>query len=232
MKALVRVVLALLVAAMATLTVLVFVPGVPVAVYDTLYFIPLVAAPFLCLARAAASSRDRIAWILVGVGSLLWLLGDVYWTVILRDVDPQPFPSIADGLFLAFYPPVYLALILMLRTRLPRLRAHIWLDGLMGALAVGAVATALVFSAVAATSEGNGWAIATNLAYPLADTILLALVVGAMALTGGTPTGRSHSWPQASCSSGSRTLSTCTRSRPTPTSSGRSSTSAGRPRPC
>ena len=54
----------------------------------------------------------------------------------------------------------------------------------MGALAVGAVATALVFSAVEATSEGNGWAIATNLAYPLADTILLALVVGAMALTG------------------------------------------------
>jgi two-component system cell cycle response regulator len=184
MKVLIRAVLALLVAAMAALTVLVFVEGVPVAVYDTLYFIPLVAAPFLCLARASASSRDRIAWLLVGVGSLAWLLGDLYWTVAFRNLDETPFPSIADGLFLAFYPPVYLALILMLRGRVPRLRAHIWLDGLMGALAVGAVATAVVFSAVAATSEGNGWAIATNLAYPLADTILLALVVGAMALTG------------------------------------------------
>jgi two-component system cell cycle response regulator len=184
MNAVVRAVLALLVVAMASLTVLVFVPGVPVDVYDTLYFIPLVAAPFLCLVRARRSSRDRLAWALVGVGSLAWLLGDLYWTVVFRNVDEVPFPSVADGLFLAFYPPVYLALVLMLRTRIARLRAHIWLDGLMGALAIGAVATALVFSAVEATSEGNSWAIATNLAYPLADTILLALVVGAMALTG------------------------------------------------
>ena len=121
---------------------------------------------------------------LVGFGSLAWLLGDLYWSIILRDLDEEPFPSIADGLYLAFYPPVYLALVMMLRRRIPRLRANIWLDGLMGALAVGAVVTAMVFSAIAATSEGNGWAIATNLAYPLADTLLLALVVGLLALTG------------------------------------------------
>ena len=184
MNAVVRAVLALLVVAMAALTTLVLVGGVPVTVFDGLYFIPLVAAPVLCLVRAKTSSRDRAAWTLVGLGSLAWLLGDLYWSVILRDLEEQPFPSIADGLFLAFYPPVYLALILMLRTRIPRLRAHIWLDGLMGALAIGAVVTALVFAAVERTSEGDGWAIATNLAYPLADTILLALVVGALALTG------------------------------------------------
>ncbi|MBA2384474.1 MAG: diguanylate cyclase [Actinobacteria bacterium] len=184
MNTVVRAVLALLAAAMAALTVLVVVGDAPVIVLDGLYFSPLVAAPVLCLARAKASSRDRGAWTLVGLGSLAWLLGDLYWSMILRDLDEQPFPSIADGLFLAFYPPVYLALVLMLRTRIPRLRAHIWLDGLMGALAVGAVVTAIVFSAVEATSEGDGWAIATNLAYPLADTILVALVVGALALTG------------------------------------------------
>src|SRR5215210_2217951 len=180
----VRVVLALLVAAMTTLTVLVIVGGTPDLVFDVLYFVPLVATPFVCLARARTSAHDRTAWTLVGLGSLAWLLGDLYWTVFLSGLEEQPFPSIADGFFLGFYPPLYVALLLMLRARIPRLRAHVWLDGLMGALAVGALATAIVFSAVAATSEGSGWAIATNLAYPLADTILLALVVGALALTG------------------------------------------------
>ena len=32
--------------------------------------------------------------------------------------------------------------------------------------------------------EGSQWAIATNLAYPVGDTILLALPVGALALSG------------------------------------------------
>ena len=56
MNAVVRAVLALLVVAMASLAVLVFVEGVPVIVYDSLYFIPLVAAPVLCLTRARTSS--------------------------------------------------------------------------------------------------------------------------------------------------------------------------------
>ena len=151
---------------------------------------------------------------------------------MLRNLDETPFPSVADALFLAFYPPVYLALVLMLRTRIARLRAHIWLDGLMGALAVGALATALVFSAVEASSEGNRWAILTNLAYPLADTILLALVVGAMALT-GWHADRSLAFLAAGfLLLGSPTCCTCTRSRRTPTPSGRSSMSAGPPRRC
>ena len=61
MNAVVRAVLALLVVAIVSLTVLVFVQGVPVSVYDTLYFIPLVAAPLLCLLRARTSSRRAAA---------------------------------------------------------------------------------------------------------------------------------------------------------------------------
>jgi len=171
-------------AATAALAGLVLLGGISAVVLDLLYFVPLVAAPALCLGRAASSPRDRTAWALVGVGSLAWLLGDLYWSMFLRDLEEQPFPSVADWLFLAFYPPVYLALVLLLRTRLQKLRRHFWLDGLIGALAVGAVVTAVVYSAVAATSEGDAWAIAVNLAYPLADTMLLALLVGALALTG------------------------------------------------
>ena len=136
MAAFIRAVLGLLVVAMAGLAAIVLLGGAPDAAYDILYFVPLVAAPLVCLARARRSSRDRVAWTLVGVGSLAWLFGDLYWTLYLSGLDEQPFPSPADGFFLAFYPPLYLALLLMLRTRIQRLRAHIWLDGLMGALAV------------------------------------------------------------------------------------------------
>jgi two-component system cell cycle response regulator len=151
---------------------------------DLLYDGVLVLSAVLCLARAATRRRDRLAWGLVGLSMLCWAAGELYWTYSLANAAEQPFPSVADGLWLAFYPPVYVALVLLLRTRLDRIRAHIWLDALIGALAIGAVVTGVVFAAVAETSAGDRWAIATNLAYPLADTILLALVVGGLALAG------------------------------------------------
>jgi two-component system cell cycle response regulator len=183
MRTAIRIALAALVAGTGLLAALVL-AGAPVGALDLVYDALLLGAPLACFGRVVASRRDRAAWALAGLGTLSWALGDLCWTFFIRSLEVEPFPSVADGLWLGFYPPVYVALILLLRARLHQLRAHVWLDGLIGALAVGAVAVAVVFGAVAATSEGTTWAIATNMAYPLADTILLALVVGALALTG------------------------------------------------
>jgi hypothetical protein len=58
--------------------------------------------------------------------------------------------------------------------------SRLWLDGVIGALTVGALSAAIVFAAVKASTGGDTAAVATNLAYPLGDMILIGLVIGAM----------------------------------------------------
>ena len=150
-----------------------------------LYNAVILAAGLICVARAAWGDGERLAWLLFGVAVLLWCIGDTYYVFVLMDLESPPYPSFADVFWLAVYPPSYVALVLLLRARLAGFRASLWLDGLIGALAAAALGTAVVFDAVLdATGGANPMAVATNLAYPLADLLLIGLVVGGLALTG------------------------------------------------
>ena len=64
-----------------------------------------------------------------------------------------------------------------------RMGSALWLDGLVCALASAALGAALVLGVVAST-EGSFAAVATNLAYPLGDLIMLAFVIAVMVITG------------------------------------------------
>ena len=55
-------------------------------------------------------------------------------------------------------------------------------DSAAATLAVGALGAALVVQPVVAHADGGGLAVATNLAYPIFDLLLLGLIVGATAL--------------------------------------------------
>ena len=152
-------------------------PGWKVA-YNGLIF----AAAAVCLLGAPAG--ERRAWALIAAALAAWAVGNTYWTFFLVDLDNPPYPSISDVFWLAFYPPVYLALVLLLRARVPSYRFSLALDGAIGALAVGAVATAVVFGRVVATDAGSLLGTLTNLTYPLADMLLVAMVAGVLALAG------------------------------------------------
>jgi hypothetical protein len=71
-----------------------------------------------------------------------------------------------------------------MRRRLTVFRRAFWLDGLIGGLAVASLAAAFVFQAVLKSVGGSPAAVATNLAYPLADAVLIALVVLAVGAAG------------------------------------------------
>ena len=137
-----------------------------------------------CLARVALVRRERLAWALVGIGVLLWGLGDAYYRIFLYYMDSPPVPSVADGFWIAFYPFVYSGIVLLIRARARGAGTTVWVDGLIAALAVAGLATAVVFDAVLGSIGGEPLATATNLTYPLADGLLLALVVAAFAITG------------------------------------------------
>ena len=61
---------------------------------------------------------------------------------------------------------------------------RLWFDGLTAALGVAALSAAIVFETVLDSVEGEPLAVATGLAYPLFDLVLLGLAVGALASTG------------------------------------------------
>jgi two-component system cell cycle response regulator len=144
-------------------------------VYDAV----VLGAALIVLARAAVAKAERGAWLALGAGLLLWALGQAYYSVVLYYASPAPFPSPSDLGFLAFYPVTYLALALLLRTRVAHLDPLAWVDGLIGALAVAGVAAALIFPPVLEALGGSAFGVGVSLAYPCFDLVLLGMLSGA-----------------------------------------------------
>ena len=147
----------------------------------------ITATSVACLMRGLRVRAERLAWLVLGAAMLCWSAGFVYWTIfIVRDPAP-PYPSPADALWLAYYPAAYVALVLIIRSRIREFQKSLWLDGVIGGLAVASVGAALIFGAVLSSTGGNATQIAVNLAYPLGDMLLVAFVVSMFALTGWRP---------------------------------------------
>ena len=147
----------------------------------------ILATSAACLLRGLCVRTERLAWLMLGAAMLSWSGGFIYWTLfIVRNPSP-PYPSPADALWLAYYPAAYVALVLIIRSRIREFHKSLWLDGLIGGLAVASVGAALVFGAILSSTGGNATQIAVNLAYPLGDMLLVAFVVSMFALTGWRP---------------------------------------------
>src|SRR5829696_2099402 len=162
-------------------------PGLDDFFDQWLYNALMLGAALACLLRGIARRGDRTAWLLLGAGALAWSGGDLYYSLFLVDEIEPPLPSVSDGLFLSFYPAAYGALALMVRRNIREFHASLWVDALLGALAVSAVAAALLYDAVSVGIFGEGIEVATLLAYPVGDVLLLAMVTGVLALTGWRP---------------------------------------------
>ncbi len=151
--------------------------------YDALIFL----SAGVCAARGLTGRRARIGWVWLGAGIACWAAGDAYYTHWIGADPNPPFPSLADAGYLALFPLAYVGFILLIRDRAPKLTPGVWLDGITAGLGVGALSTAVVLQAVLGSTSGSVAAVATNLAYPLGDALLLALVVAAFPLTGWQP---------------------------------------------
>jgi len=159
-------------------------PSVQHFVVYWLYNGLVLASGVACVAGGLSRPRGRAPWILIGAAVISWGVGNTIWTFAYVGLDSPPYPSIADVFWLALYPPVYVALLLLLHTRAGGIRRSLWLDGGIASLAVAATGTAVVFQAVLDATSGSKAAIATNLSYPLADLTMIAVVVWLLAVSG------------------------------------------------
>ena len=143
-------------------------------VYDALF----VGAALLCALRALSSRTERLAWAVMACAIACWATGEIYYDAFLAQASgPQPIPSVADIFWLLFYIPAYLSVVLLIRSRLPQLSASLWIDGVIGGLGVASVSAAVVFDAVLHSASGSFGVVATGLAYPVGDLVLLGMVI-------------------------------------------------------
>ncbi len=145
-----------------------------------------VLAAGLCLARAVLERRQRAAWLTLGIGLTCWAIGQIASTVAPAG-DAAPFPSLSDVFWLAFYPASYVTIVLLVRARVRDFQASLWLDGLVGALSVSAVAAAFVLPPILAGTGGTPASVVANLSYPMGDLLLTVFVIGVLALTSWRP---------------------------------------------
>jgi two-component system cell cycle response regulator len=138
----------------------------------------------LCALRAHRGPGERAAWLLMTLALLSWALGLLYFTLVQWDLEVIPSPSPADAGFLLWYPPAYAAIAMLYHSRVRGRSRSLRIDGAIGALGVSAVGAAIVFDAVLKATSGDPVAVATNLSYPLADLVMLGLVVGVLVTIG------------------------------------------------
>jgi diguanylate cyclase (GGDEF)-like protein len=140
-----------------------------------------------CLWRSlAATASERVAWSLMTAAILAWTLGDVYWSLGLAAVGGVGTPSIADSLYLAFYPLAYATLVLLVRRQAGLASRDLWLDGAIGASCATAVAIAIAFPAFDVAVDDT-LEVATTLAYPVLDAVLVSFVIVVFGLSGWRP---------------------------------------------
>jgi hypothetical protein len=146
-----------------------------------------VAAAVLCLARVAYEPRGARAWLWIGAGLGCWALGTVLWDLLYSADHAPPYPTVADALWLAWYPLTVVGMAVLIHERVRRFELHRWMDGLAVMLVVMTPAVALIVQPEAASSADNGLATIVDFSYPILDVLLVGGVLGVCGLLGWRP---------------------------------------------
>jgi PAS domain S-box-containing protein len=152
-------------------------------VYDGVAAVAVV----LCAWRAVRVRRDRAVWALIAVAFVFEVAGNTVDSV-LYGTTTTPVPSAADVFWAAFYVPMIGALALRVRAAASVAGAVI-IDILIATCALGSISAAFVLEAILASGSPPAAELITTLAYPVADLVLVALVLQ-LAAAGGWRLGR------------------------------------------
>ena len=139
----------------------------------------LVGLVGLLVGRALLAPQDRAAWFCFAGAVAAYFAGTVGYELASRRQPVVERPAWFDAGFMAFYPLIFVALLLLLRTRVRGLTPSMWLDGLVTGLTAAAFATAF---AIGESLHSGGTTLVV--VYPIADLLLLVLLAGALAVIG------------------------------------------------
>jgi hypothetical protein len=160
----------------------------PETLYETwIHDSVVVAAALLCFARAASEPRERDAWLAFGAGLACWGAATVLWNALYLGTSNPPYPTVADILWLLWYPFTALGIALLIRRQVSGFELHRWMDGLAVTLLVLAATFPITLPPVAHYLNTSRLAGIVDLSYPVLDTLLLGAILGVFGLLAWRP---------------------------------------------
>jgi diguanylate cyclase (GGDEF)-like protein len=137
----------------------------------------------VCLRPLRIHVRRR-SFAFVAAAVTTYSAGNVLWTNWLSHMARPPVPSVADLLWLSFYPLVAAGIVGLTgirgRNRPP---VGVWLDGIVAGGGLAAIGAAIIVPTVL-SGHGSAATLAMQLTFPVGDLLLVGLVVGIVALRG------------------------------------------------
>lgn len=123
--------------------------------------------------RARADARVRSGWMLLALASTAYLAGDIAQTAY-ELAGRKPYPSVADALYLLFYPLVLFGLLRFpVGRRTIAERARLGLDLAVVAIGGFVVVMYVVIGPTVVRSGPDPLETAISIAYPVGDMVLL-----------------------------------------------------------
>ncbi len=164
----------------------------PTLVGDLFFFPVSGAAVISGLAasrRCKSVPRLKAAWLLLAGGAAAYLAGDVLQT-FYELAGHKPYPSVADGLYLCFYPMMLLGLLRFASRPPSRVqRRRLTLDVAVVAIGGAAVVIEVVLGPTLLQSGPNILQTVFSIAYPVGDMVLL-VGLGSVLLRGAHPSSQ------------------------------------------
>jgi diguanylate cyclase (GGDEF)-like protein len=149
-------------------------------VYDTIGSVAVLAA---LVAIALHRPTSVAPWLLMALGQLAFVVGDVIWAVFSA-IGEEPYPSVADIAYLAGYPLIAVGLAVAVRRRVAGGDRAGLLDGAILATGAGIIWWAVVLGPLAAGADPEPVSFVISIAYPAGDLLLIGMAL-ALAATPG-----------------------------------------------
>jgi diguanylate cyclase (GGDEF)-like protein len=143
------------------------------------------------LLRARREAPFRRAWVAIAAALALKTVGDVVYTFHDQHLSPIPSPAPSDAFHLLAFVMMIVGVTVMMQSSFGRIHASVRLDGAITGLTLAAVAAMVWFGPVLDVS-GRPLQVVVDMAYPICDVLLLALLVSGLA-----PRKYQPSWPTA-----------------------------------
>ncbi len=127
---------------------------------------------------------DRpLPWLLMAAGQALFVAGDLLW-VWYEAIGEEPFPSLADALYLSGYPFIAAGLFLLIRRRVGGGDRGGLLDAAILTTAAAVLSWTFLMRPHVVGSELDMLSLSITLAYPIADLLLIGVAMGLLTTPG------------------------------------------------
>src|SRR5665648_367878 len=132
-------------------------------------------------ALIAGVRRNRpahpVAWYLIAAGTVVWVLGDALYGWYEHVAFIEPFPSLADALYLPAYTLLAAGLLALVRSRGSERGPNALLDTAILTVGLGQASWVFLITPTWATSDDPMLTRLVGVAYPFCDVLLFAMIV-------------------------------------------------------